>query len=168
MGNNNNDKTDQSILELLEQNCRLTSGEIAALLDLEEMIIQQRIVAMEQKGIICTYQAMVNWEKTATEKVNALIEVKITPQREVGFDAVAERIYRFPEVHSVLLMSGDYDLAVFLEGKNMKDVAQFVSSKLATMEHVLSTATHFVLKTYKKHGCIMEDGETDRRLVITP
>jgi len=160
--------TDRSILEILEQDCRVEPREIATLLNFAESEVKQRIAEMEQRGIINKYQAMINWDKAGDEKVNALIEVKITPQREVGFDAVAERIYRFPEVHSVMLMSGAYDLAVFLEGKTMKDVAQFVSSKLATMEHVLSTATHFVLKTYKKHGCIMEDQETDRRLVVTP
>jgi len=158
----------RAILEILEQNCRIETSEIADLLGIEESEVKKRIEYMEKNGIISRYQAMINWDKMGDEKVNALIEVKITPQREVGFDVVAERIYRFPEVHSVMLMSGDYDLAVFLEGKTMKDVAQFVSSKLATMEHVLSTATHFVLKTYKKHGCIVEDKETNRRLVIAP
>ncbi|MTI80643.1 MAG: Lrp/AsnC family transcriptional regulator [Firmicutes bacterium] len=159
---------DKAILELLEQNGKITNDEIATLLDIPEEEVQKLIEDLEQKGIIAGYQTVINWDKVEDEKVNAVIEVKITPQREVGFDAVAERIYRFPEVHSVLLMSGDYDLVVFLEGKTMKDVAQFVSSKLATMEHVLSTATHFVLKTYKKHGRILDDNETDRRLVISP
>lgn len=159
---------DKAILELLEQNCRISPEEIAALLNRDADEIIARIAEMEANKTIIRYQTMINWEKAGEEKVNALIEVRITPQREVGFDVVAERIYRFPEVHSVMLMSGAYDLAVFLEGKTMKEVAQFVSSKLATMDHVLSTATHFVLKKYKQHGCIIEDQETDRRLVITP
>ncbi len=161
-------QNDKAILELLEQNCKITPEEIAAMLDIDAAEVRQRISELEKSGVITRYQTMINWEKTGIEKVNALIEVKLTPQREVGFDAVAERIYRFPEVHSVHLMSGDYDLAVFLEGRTMKEVAQFVSSRLATMEHVLSTATHFVLKTYKQHGCILEDQETDRRLVVSP
>ncbi len=144
------DQQDKVILELLEKNCRIRPEEIAPLVGLEVEQVKERIKEYEDKGIIISYQTMVNWEKCGEEKVSALIEVKITPQREVGFDAVAERIYRFPEVHSVHLMSGAYDLAVFVEGKTMKDVAQFVSSKLATIEHVLSTATHFVLKTYKQ------------------
>ncbi|MBM7853773.1 DNA-binding Lrp family transcriptional regulator [Desulfohalotomaculum tongense] len=161
-------QTDKAILELLEQNCKVTPEEIAALLGVDAREVERRIEKLEKNGVISGYQAMINWDKMEEQKVNALIEVKITPQREVGFDAVAERIYRFPEVHSVHLMSGDYDLAVFLEGRTMKEVAQFVSSRLATMEHVLSTATHFVLKSYKRHGRILEDKEKERRLVVSP
>lgn len=161
----NNDK---ALLELIENNAKISHEQIAVLLDLTPQEVEQRIAQLEQNGTIIKYQTLINWEKTGEEKVNAVIEVKITPQREVGFDAVAERIYRFPEVTSVRLMSGKYDLLVFMEGQTMKEVAQFVTTRLATIEHVLSTATHFVLKTYKQHGCILEDKETNRRLVVSP
>lgn len=159
---------DKAILELLEENAKTTPEQIATLLDLDKEEVKNRIAELEQKGIITKYQTIINWEKAGVEKVNAVIEVKITPQREVGFDAVAERIYRFPEVTSVHLISGSSDLLVFMEGKSMQEVAQFVSSRLATIEHVLSTATHFVLKTYKQNGCILEDKEVNRRLVVSP
>jgi DNA-binding Lrp family transcriptional regulator len=158
----------KEILELLESNSRLTSAQIAAMLNMEEEEVCRQIKEMEKKKIILGYYTLVNWEKAGEEKVTAFIEVKITPQRDVGFDAVSERIYRFPQVRSVMLMSGAYDLAVIVEGRTMKEVAHFVSTKLATIEHVVSTATHFVLKTYKQLGTIVEDGEQDRRLVVTP
>lgn len=158
----------KEILELLENDPRLTPGQIATMLDMEEEEVARVIKVMEEKKIILGYFTLINWDKVGEEKVSAIIEVKISPQREVGFDAVAERIYRFPEVRSVRLMSGAYDLAVMIEGHTMKEVAHFVSHKLASIEHVLSTATHFVLKTYKHHGTIVEDGEEDRRLVIAP
>jgi DNA-binding Lrp family transcriptional regulator len=162
-----NDLT-REILELLEDNARLTPEEIAVMLDVEANVVRQVIREMEDKKVILGYITLVNWEKVGEEKVSALIEVRITPQRDVGFDAVAERIYRFPEVRSMRLMSGTYDLAVFLEGRSMKEISNFVSTKLATIEGVVSTTTHFVLKTYKQDGVIMEDGEEDRRLVISP
>lgn len=158
----------KEILELLENDPRLSPSQIAVMLDMEEGEVARIIKEMEDKKIILGYFTLVNWDKVGEEKVSAIIEVKITPQREVGFDAVAERIYRFPEVRSVRLMSGAYDLVVMIEGHTLKDVAHFVSHKLASIEHVLSTATHFVLKTYKHHGTIVEDGEEDRRLVIAP
>ncbi|MEG6617424.1 Lrp/AsnC family transcriptional regulator [Peptococcaceae bacterium 1198_IL3148] len=161
-------QNDKAILELLEQNAKISTAEIATLLNMETSQVEQRIKELEQQGIITKYQAMINWDKVDNDKVTAVIEVKITPQREVGFDAVAERIFRFPEVTDVHLMSGQYDLLVFMEGRTMKEVSQFVHSRLATMEHVLSTATHFVLKTYKQNGCILEDKEVNRRLVVTP
>jgi DNA-binding Lrp family transcriptional regulator len=159
---------DKAILELLEENAQTTPEQIATLLDIDIKEVEKRIAQLEQNGTITKYQTVINWEKAGVEKVNAVIEVKIAPQREVGFDAVAERIYRFPEVTSVHLISGGSDLLVFMEGKTMQSVAQFVSSRLATIEHVLSTATHFVLKTYKQNGCILEDKEVNRRLVVTP
>lgn len=122
----------------------------------------------EEKRLIQGYFTLVDWDKMGAEKVSAVIEVKISPQRDVGFDMMAERIYRFPEVRSVKLMSGAYDLMVMIEGRTMKEVAHFVSFKLASMEYVLSTATHFVLKTYKHHGVIVEDEEGDRRQVFVP
>jgi len=135
-------------------------------IDVEEVC--QRISEMEEDNTIISYHTLINWEKVGEETVSAIIEVKVAPQRDVGFDAVAERIYRFPEVKSVQLVSGGYDLAVLVEGKSMKDVALFVAMKLSTIETVLSTYTHFVLKTYKRDGIILEDGEKDRRLVVTP
>lgn len=158
----------KEILELLESDARLTAGQIAAILGKNEEEVAGIIKDLEEKKIINGYFTLINWDKLGAEKVSALIEVKISPQRDVGFDAVAERIYRFPEVRSVRLMSGAYDLVVMIEGGTMKEIAHFVSFKLASMEYVLSTATHFVLKTYKHHGTIVEDGEDDRRQVIVP
>lgn len=156
------------ILEILQSNSRLTPSQIAVMTGRDEEEVRAIIEKLEKDKTIIKYFTLINWEKAGVEKVSALIEVKITPQRDVGFDAVAERIYRFPEVQSVHLMSGSYDLAVFVEGVTMKEVALFVATKLATVEHVMSTATHFVLKTYKQDGFIFEDRETDKRLVITP
>ncbi len=158
----------KEILELLEVNAKLTEQEIAIMLGMNVEEIKQRIKEMERDKIIIRYLTLVNWEKVGEEKVSALIEVRTTPQRDVGFDSVAERIYRFPEVRSVRLMSGTYDLAVFIEGRTMREVSHFVATKLATIDGVVSTTTHFVLKTYKQDGVIIEDDEEDRRLVISP
>ena len=158
----------KEILELLEYNSKLTPSQIATMLNIDVEEVCQRISEMEEDNTIISYHTLINWEKVGEETVSAIIEVKVAPQRDVGFDAVAERIYRFPEVKSVQLVSGGYDLAVLVEGKSMKDVALFVAMKLSTIETVLSTYTHFVLKTYKRDGIILEDGEKDRRLVVTP
>ena len=123
---------------------------------------------MEAEGIICGYHTLINWDKVTDEKVTALIEVKVAPQRGMGFDSIAERIYKYDEVHAVYLISGDFDFMVILEGKTMKDVAQFVSGKLSPLESILSTATHFVLKKYKDHGTILEQKNTDERMLVTP
>ena len=156
------------ILELLQNNSRLTAQQIAVMTGQEEEEVRKIVERLEADKTIIKYFTLINWEKAGVEKVSALIEVKMTPQRDVGFDSVAERIYRFPEVKTVHLMSGAYDLAVLVEGVTMKEVALFVGTKLATIENVLSTATHFVLKTYKQDGFVFEDRETDKRLVITP
>lgn len=158
----------KEILELLEFDARLTANEIAVMLNMDLAEVQRSIKELEDNKTILRYITLVNWEKVGEEKVSAFIEVRTTPQRDVGFDAVAERIYRFPEVRSVRLMSGVYDLAVFIEGRTMKEVSHFVSTKLATIEGVVSTTTHFVLKTYKQDGVIIDDAEEDRRLVISP
>lgn len=158
----------KEILELLEFDARLTANEIAVMLNMDLAEVQRSIKELEDNKTILKYITLVNWEKVGEEKVSAFIEVRTTPQRDVGFDAVAERIYRFPEVRSVRLMSGVYDLAVFIEGRTMKEVSHFVSTKLATIEGVVSTTTHFVLKTYKQDGVILDDAEEDRRLVISP
>jgi len=138
------------------------------MLGMSEEDVKTKIAELEADKVIINYRAMVNWERAGVEKVNALIEVKVIPQRDVGFDEIAERIYRFPEVKSVFLMSGAYDLMVLVEGTTMKEVALFVSQKLATIYNVQSTATHFVLKKYKLEGVIMEGKEEVERLVVTP
>lgn len=126
------------------------------------------IADMERENIICGYHTMINWDNTGDEKVIALIEVKVTPQRGMGFDKIAERIYQYSEVESVYLMSGAFDFTVILEGKTMREVAQFVSEKLSVMDSVLSTSTHFVLKKYKDHGTVMCEKKEDERMLITP
>jgi DNA-binding Lrp family transcriptional regulator len=158
----------REILELLEQNSRLTPEEIGIMLGVGVTEVETEIAALERAGIIINYRTMINWEKFGDERVGALIEVKVIPQREVGFNEIAARIYRFSEVKSVFLMSGAYDLAVTVEGQNMKEVALFVAEKLATIENVQSTATHFILKKYKLNGVIMEETEKAERLVISP
>ena len=130
--------------------------------------IASLIKDMEKEGVICGYPTLINWDKIENEKVTALIEVKVTPQRGEGFDRVAERIYKFEEVESVYLMSGGYDLTVMIEGRSMKEVAHFVSSKLAPMDSVISTVTHFVLKKYKEHGIPLVHKKKDERMLITP
>lgn len=156
------------VLELLEQNPKLSAEEIAIMLNKEREEIEKIIKKLEDEKIIVKYHTIVNWEKTEKEVVEAIIEVKVTPQRGVGYDAIAKRIYKFPEVKAVYLLSGNYDLHVIVEGKTMKDIAHFVGSKLAPLEYVLSTATHFIMKKYKDAGVILEDGEKDDREVITP
>ncbi|MHB1421130.1 MAG: Lrp/AsnC family transcriptional regulator [Bacillota bacterium] len=158
----------RKILEILEKNSRVKPEEIAVMLGLEVARVEKEITHMEQEKVILKYQTLVNWEKAGNNDVLALIDVKVTPQRDVGFDEVARRIYRFAEVRSVMLMSGSYDLSVVVEGKSMKEVALFVAQKLATLEHVQSTMTHFVLKKYKQDGVIFEDEETERRQVVSP
>ena len=124
---------------------------------------------MEESGIICGYPALINWDKTDNEVVTALIEVKVAPQRGRGFDKVAERIYQFDEVESVYLMSGGFDLTVIIEGKSMKEVSRFVSTKLSPMDSIISTATYFVLKKYKEHGLpLTKNASKDERMLITP
>jgi DNA-binding Lrp family transcriptional regulator len=157
----------RELLELLETNDRLTPAEIGVMLGLSEAEVKAKISTLESEKVILNYRAMINWEKAGVERVSALIEVKVIPQREVGFDDIAERIYRFPEVKSLFLMSGAYDLAVLIEGATMKEVALFVSQKLATIENVQSTATHFILKKYKLEGVILEDEEKAERLVVS-
>lgn len=159
---------DKAILEILEENDRISPEEIALRLNMEPADVQMTIDRLTKEKVILKYGAVINWEKAGSDTVLALIEVKVLPQREVGFDTVAERIYRYPEVKSVYLMSGGYDLAVTVEGRSMKEVAFFVAQKLAALEHVQSTATHFVLKKYKQDGVVFEELEAVDRLVISP
>lgn len=152
-----------NILEFLEKDARLTPAQIAVMTQSDEGDIKKAIKEFEENGTILGYQALIDWDKTNREYVNAVIELKITPQRDCGFDKVAEKIYSYPEVESLYLMSGAYDLHLVLEGRTMREVAQFVAAKLAPLESILSTSTHFVLKKYKDKGVIYGTGEIDER-----
>lgn len=158
----------EEILNVIEKNSRIDTKELAVRLGITEDVVVSEMMKMEEEGVICGYHTMINWEKTSEEKVTALIEVRVTPQRGQGFDSIAERIYNYAEVKSVYLISGGYDLLVTLEGKTLKEVSTFVSDKLSTLETVLSTATHFILKKYKDHGTIMSGKTEDERMMITP
>lgn len=158
----------EKILKVIEKNSRIDLKELAVMLGAEEIDVVNEIAAMEADGIICGYHTLIDWEKTNIEKVSAIIEVRVTPQRGQGFDTIAERIYKYPEVNSVYLISGGYDLLVTLEGKSLKEVSNFVSDKLSTLDTVLSTATHFILKKYKDHGTVLAKKSTDERLKMTP
>ena len=153
----------EEILRIMETNSRLAIDELAVRLGASEIDVANEIKALEDEGIICGYHTLIDWEKTNLEKVSALIEVKVTPQRGQGFDHIAERIYQYPEVNAVYLISGGYDLLINLEGKSLKEVASFVSDKLSTLDSVLSTATHFVLKKYKDHGTVLGVKHKDER-----
>ncbi|HKL87170.1 MAG TPA: Lrp/AsnC family transcriptional regulator [Treponemataceae bacterium] len=159
----------QEILDLLQNDARLTAEDIATMTGKSVTEVTTLIAQMEKDGIILKYTAVVNQEKIPQEKdlVRAVIEIQVSPEREHGFDALAERIYRFPQVKSLHLMSGGYDLQVVIEGKTLKDVAFFVSEKLATLNGVKSTKTHFVLKTYKENNIVYVDQKKDRRQGVT-
>ena len=156
------------LLAIIEKNSRMDLKDLAVILGVEEIDVVNELAALESEGIVCGYHTMINWEKTNIDKVTALIEVRVTPQRGQGFDSIAERIYKYPEVRSVYLISGGYDLMVILEGKTLREVYSFVSDKLSTLETVLSTATHFVLKKYKDHGTVLVQEVHDERMLITP
>lgn len=156
------------ILELLKEDSRRGVDIISTMLDVSQQSVMDAIDEMEADHVIVKYATIVNWSKVDDEKVTALIEVQITPERGRGFDAIAERIYLYPEVKSVYLMSGAYDLLVEIEGKNLKEVAAFVSNKLSPIESVLSTKTHFILKKYKQDGIIFEEHVDDHRMQISP
>ncbi|NLW06962.1 MAG: Lrp/AsnC family transcriptional regulator [Clostridia bacterium] len=159
----------KKILELIKYNAKLSAKEIAVMLALPVEQVSKEIRAMEQEKVILGYHTMINWEKVGNDNVvSALIDVKVIPQRDVGFDEIARRLYHYPEVKSVSLISGSYDLSVQVQGKSLKEVANFVAQKLATIEHVQSTRTHFILKRYKEDGVIFADEETDRRQVLQP
>ena len=151
------------ILKLLEDDATLTSEQIAVMLSKEVGDIKEAVEKYEKNGVILGYKAIIDWDKTDREYVSALIEVKVTPQRDRGFDRIAEKIYNYPEVQSVYLMSGAYDLCVILEGKTIREVALFVAQRLAPLEAVLSTSTHFVLRKYKDKGVIYGPANFDER-----
>lgn len=159
----------EEILHLLQDNARLSVADIAAMTKKSEAEVQQIISGLEKDGIILKYAAIVNPEKVAEsrEKVRAEIEIQVTPEREHGFDAIADRIYRYPQVKSLYLMSGGYDLKVVIEGESLQDVAFFVARKLSTLEGVKSTKTHFMLKAYKENDVIYVDEKKDRREGVT-
>lgn len=158
----------EKILAIIEKNSRIDLKDLATLLGENEVAVANEIAQMEKEHIICGYHTLINWDNTSDEKVMALIEVKVTPQRDMGFDKIAERIYQYNEVDSVYLMSGAFDFTVLIEGKTMRQVALFVSEKLSTIDSVLSTATHFVLKKYKDHGTVLTENKQDERMLITP
>lgn len=156
------------ILSYIEKNSRADLGELAILLGTDELTIANEIAAMEKERIICGYHTLINWDKAGVEAVTALIEVRVTPQRNEGFDRIAERIYRYPEVHSAYLISGAYDILVTIEGKTLMEVSRFVSDKLSPIDSVISTTTHFILKKYKDHGTALEEKVQSERMLVTP
>lgn len=158
----------ERLLSIIEKNSRIDIKELAIIMGEPEIEVANELKALEEEGIICGYHTMIDWEKTSIEKVSALIEVRVTPQRGQGFDTMAERIYKYPEVNSVYLISGGYDLLISLEGKSLKEISAFVSDKLSTLDSVLSTATHFILKKYKDHGTILAKAYEDERMKVTP
>lgn len=158
----------RKVLELLKEDARRTPELMATLLGVQEDEVKSAIEQMEQEHVIVKYATVVNWDKVDDERVTALIEVQITPERGRGFEGIAERIYMYPQVKSVYLMSGAYDLLVEVEGRNLREVANFVSEKLSPIDSVLSTKTNFTLKKYKQDGIIFEDHEEDNRLMISP
>ncbi len=158
----------KELLNIIEKNSRIDLKELAILLGSTEVEVANTIADLEKENIICGYHTLINWDNTSDEKVTALIEVKVTPQRGLGFDKIAERIYRFSEVNAVYLMSGGFDFMVMIEEKTMREVSRFVSEKLAPIEAIRGTATHFVLKKYKDHGTVLFDEIKDERMSITP
>lgn len=158
----------RELLELLEHDARRPVSELAAMLGKSEYEVEKSIKDLEKEKIILSYNALINWEKFGDDTVTAIIEINLTPEREVGFDAIAERIYRFDEVRTVYLMSGSFDLLVIIEGQSLKEVANFVATRLSTIEGVTATRSHFMLKPYKKDGILITDKEKDRRLVVSP
>lgn len=162
------DELRQEILSILKENARIDIKQLADMVGAPQAVVEQQIQQMEREKIILRFGTTINWQKIGKQKVYALIDVKITPQRGHGFDALAKRIYRFSEVHSLYLMSGAYDLSVLLEVDSMEAAGRFVSEKLAPLDSVVSTTTHFVLKKYKENGVIFDDPENDQRLVISP
>ncbi len=160
---------DMSILEILYADARTPLDDIATMTGHDVDDVRDSIARLEREKIILKYPALINWDKTTTERVEAIIEVRVTPQRDQGFDAIAARIYRYEEVRSVYLMSGGFDLCVMAEARTMRQLAFFVAEKLSTLDSVISTATHFMLKKYKEDGVIFEGADADdHRLAVSP
>lgn len=157
----------KQILKYIEKNHKVNLGELAVMLGTDEVTVANEIAEMEKEKIICGYHTLIDWDKAGVEKVTALIEVRVTPQRNQGFDRIAERIYNYPEVTSVYLISGSYDLLVTLESKTLLEVSQFVADKLSPIEAVVGTATHFILKKYKDHGTVLVKKSESERMPVT-
>ena len=162
------EKIREQILLTLETNSRIDLKELAVLLGTDEATVANEVADMEKEHIICGYHTLIDWDRAGAEEVNALIEVRVTPQRDQGFDRVAERICNYPEVSAVYLISGGYDLLVTIEGKTLQEISRFVSRKLSPIEEVISTATYFILKKYKDHGTILGKKAKGERMLITP
>ena len=158
----------EKILTFIEKNSRVDLKELAIVLGVDEVTVMNELEQMEAEHIICGYHTIIDWDKVGIDKVTAMIEVRVTPQRGMGFDKVAERIYNYPEVNSVYLISGGFDFMVTIEGKTLREVSQFVSDKLSPLESVLSTKTNFILKKYKDHGTVMAEQKKDERELMTP
>ena len=158
----------KQILKYIEKKSKVDLGELAVLLGTDEITIANEIADMEKEKIICGYHTLIDWDKAGVESVSALIEVRVTPQRNQGFDRIAERIYNYPEVNAVYLISGGYDLLVTLEGRTLKEISLFVSEKLSPIEAVVGTATHFIMKKYKDHGTILVKKAESERMLVTP
>ena len=156
------------LLDIMQEDCRIPLEKLSVMLGISMQETAQAIEEMEQDGTILRYRPVVTWDKLNVNRVEAMIEVRVTPQRDMGFDAVASRIYRFDEVKSVYLMSGSYDLLVLVEAATLKELAAFVSEKLSVLDTVTGTATSFVLKRYKQDGVIFEAAAKDQRLVVSP
>ena len=159
--------TRRQILNYMERNCKVDAGELAVLLGTDEDTVKREIAAMEKEKIICGYHTMIDWDKAGVDQVNALIEVRVTPQRGRGVEKIAERIYNYPEVSSISLISGGYDFLVTIEGKSLMEVSRFVSEKLSPIDEVVGTATHFILKKYKDHGTILAQKDKEERMLVT-
>lgn len=156
------------ILKSLEKNGRVDLKELAIMLGVHEADVANAVADMEKEKLICGYHTLIDWDKAGVDKMTALIEVRVTPQRDSGFDRIAERLYNYPEVFSVYLISGGYDLLVTLEGRTLKEVSRFVSEKLSTIDGVISTATYFILKKYKDYGTVMVPKKESERMLVTP
>lgn len=163
-----NQKMKVQLLHLIEKNSRMESSDLAAMLGVTAQEVEQELKQFETDHIICGYHTLINWDNTSEDKVTALIELRVTPQRGNGFDKIAQRLYQYPEVEALYLMSGAYDFMLMLKESTMKEVAMFVSGKLAVLEEVQSTATHFVLVKYKDHGTPLQVTKKEERMVITP
>lgn len=158
----------EKILTFIEKNSRIDLRELAVVLGVDEAAVLNEMERMEEEHVICGYHTIIDWDKVGLEKVTAMIEVRVTPQRGMGFDKVAERIYNYPEVNSVYLISGGFDFMVTIEGKTLREVSQFVSEKLSALDSVLSTKTNFILKKYKDHGTVIAEPKKDERIQMIP
>ena len=158
----------EQILKYIEKNSRVNLGELAVLLGTDEVTVANEIADMEKEKIICGYHTLIDWEKAGLDEVTALIEVRVTPQRNQGFERIAERIYNYPEVKSVYLISGAYDYLITLEGKTLLEISKFVAEKLSPIEGILSTSTHFILRKYKDHGTVLTKKHEDTREKVSP